>query len=201
LADLIVLAGNCAVEEGAASAGFEIEVPFRQGRVDALQEQTDEESFSYLEPVAEGFRNYLHPDCTLRAEEALIDKASLLRLSAPEMTVLVGGLRALGAVWGDKGLGVLTERPGVLGNDFFVNLLDMGTVWSPADERGWIFEGRDRKTGDLRWRASRVDLVFGANSQLRAQAEFYAQEDNAERFVRDFVAAWSAVTERDRFDL
>ncbi len=201
LADLIVLAGNCAVEEGALAASIEVEVPFRQGRVDALQEQTDEESFSYLEPVAEGFRNYLHPDCTLRAEEALIDKASLLRLSAPEITVLVGGLRALGAVWGDKGLGVLTERPGVLGNDFFDNLLDMGTQWSPADERGWIFEGRDRKTGDLRWRASRVDLVFGANSQLRAQAEFYAQEDNEERFVRDFIAAWSAVMERDRFDL
>ncbi len=201
LADLIILAGNCAVEEGAASAGFEVEVPFRQGRVDATQEQTDEESFSYLEPVAEGFRNYLHPDCTLRAEEALIDKASLLRLSAPEMTVLVGGLRVLGAVWADEGLGVLTDRPGVLGNDIFVNLLDMGTVWSPADERGWIFEGRDRKTGDLRWRASRVDLVFGANSQLRAQAEFYAQEDNAERFVRDFIAAWSAVMERDRFGL
>ncbi|WP_292658204.1 catalase/peroxidase HPI [Nitratifractor sp.] len=201
LADLIVLAGNCAVEEGAASAGVKIEVPFRQGRVDATQEQTDEESFGYLEPVAEGFRNYLHPDCSFRAEEALIDKASLLRLSAPEMTVLVGGLRALGAVWGDEDLGVLTDRPGVLGNDVFVNLLDMGTEWSPADERGWIFEGRDRKTGDLRWRVSRVDLVFGANSQLRAQAEFYAQVDNAERFVRDFAAAWNEVMERDRFDL
>ena len=201
LADLIVLAGNCAVEEAAKAAGFEVEVPFFQGRVDAVQEQTDEVSFSYLEPVAEGFRNYLHPECSLRTEEALIDKASLLGLSAPQMTVLVGGLRALNAVYGSDGAGVLTRRPEVLSNDFFVNILDMSTQWRPIDEKEELFEGMERRTGDRIWLATRVDLLFGSNSQLRAQAEYYAQRGNEERFVRDFVAAWSKVMQLDRFDL
>jgi len=201
LADLIVLGGCAAVEEAARRAGFDVEVPFAPGRVDATQEQTDVESFGYLEPMADGFRNYLHPECAFPAEQALIDKAQLLTLTVPEMTVLVGGMRALGANYGGTPHGVLTDRPGALTNDFFVHLLDMGIEWRPTSEEARVFEGFDRKTGERRWTATRVDLVFGANSQLRAQAEFYAQDDNREKFVRDFVAAWTKVMNLDRFDL
>ena len=201
LADLIVLGGNAAIEEAARRAGVEITVPFAPGRTDATQEQTDIESFSYLEPVADGFRNYVKPGCDFPAEQALIDKAQLLTLTVPEMTVLVGGMRVLGANYGGTSHGVFTERPGVLTNDFFVNLLDMGVEWKPTSEDAETFEGIDRKTGERKWTATRVDLVFGANSVLRAQAEFYAQDDNQEKFVRDFVAAWNKVMNLDRFDL
>ena len=202
LADLIVLGGVAAVEEAARKAGFPVEVPFAPGRTDASQEQTDVESFSYLEPVADGFRNYLKPGCEhLSAEQLLIDRAQLLTLSVPEMTVLVGGMRVLGANFGGSSHGVFTETPGALSNDFFVNLVDMGTEWKPSGDDAQLFEGIDRKTGERRWTATRVDLVFGANSQLRAQAEFYAQDDNKEKFVRDFVAAWNKVMNLDRFDL
>ncbi|MFQ5538561.1 MAG: catalase/peroxidase HPI [Gemmatimonadota bacterium] len=201
LADLIVLGGAAAVEEAARAAGFAVEVPFAAGRVDATQEQTDVESFEYLKPVADGFRNYLHPDCTFPAEQALVDKAQLLTLTVPEMTVLVAGMRALGANYGGTAHGVFTDRPGALTNDFFVNLLDMGVEWTPVSEDGELFEARDRKTGERRWTGTRVDLVFGSNSQLRAQAEFYAQEDSREKFVHDFVAAWTKVMNLDRFDL
>ncbi len=201
LADLIVLAGSAAIEEAARKAGHTIEVPFTPGRTDASQEQTDVASFAPLEPHADGFRNYLKPGLLARAEEYLIDRAQLLTLTAPELTVLVGGLRVLGANHGDAPHGVFTHRPGVLSNDFFVNLLDMGVEWRPVDAAAEHFEGRDRKTGTLLWTATRVDLVFGSNSQLRAIAEVYAQDDNREKFVRDFVAAWSKVMHLDRFDL
>ena len=201
LADLIVLGGNAAIEEAARRAGVEITVPFAPGRTDATQEQTDIESFSYLEPVADGFRNYVKPGCDFPAEQALIDKAQLLTLTVPEMTVLVGGMRVLGANYGGTSHGVFTERPGMLTNDFFVNLLDMGVEWKPTSADAETFEGIDRKTGERKWTATRVDLVFGANSVLRAQAEFYAQDDNKEKFVRDFVAAWNKVMNLDRFDL
>ncbi len=201
LADLIVLAGNAAIEEAARRAGFTVEVPFAPGRTDATQEQTDVESFGYLEPVADGFRNYLNPACEFPAEHALIDKAQLLTLTAPEMTVLVGGMRVLGANYGGAAHGVFTDRPGTLSNDFFVNLLDMGVEWKPTTDDAQLFEGHDRKTGQPKWTATRVDLVFGSNSQLRAQAEFYAQDDNREKFVHDFVAAWNKVMNLDRFDL
>jgi catalase-peroxidase len=198
LADLIVLAGSAAVEEAARRGGVEVEVPFSPGRTDATQEWTDVDSFSALEPTADGFRNYLAGPHRLGAEYLLVDRANLLTLSAPEMTVLVGGLRVLGANQGGSSLGVLTDRPGTLTNDFFVNLLDMGTVWSASGDE---FEGRDRATGDLRWTGSRVDLVFGSNSELRALAEVYASDDAREKFVRDFVAAWVKVMDLDRFDL
>ena len=201
LADLIVLGGCAAVEEAARRAGFAVEVPFAPGRVDATQDQTDVESFQYLEPVADGFRNYLKPGCTFPAEQALLDKAQLLTLTVPEMTVLVGGMRALGANYGGASYGVFTDRPRALTNDFFVHLLDPGIEWKPASEEAQTFEGVDRKTGERRWTATRVDLVFGANSVLRAQAEFFAQDDNREKFVRDFVAAWAKVMNLDRFDL
>ena len=201
LADLIVLGGNAAVEEAARVAGFTIEVPFFPGRTDATQEQTDVASFGHLEPVADGFRNYLKPGCRFPAEQALIDKARLLTLTVPEMTVLVGGMRVLGAHYGDIAHGVFTDRVGTLTNDFFVNLLDMDVKWKPASEDARFFEARDRKTGARKWTATRVDLVFGSNSQLRAQAEFYAQNDNQEKFVRDFAAAWNKVMTLDRFDL
>ena len=201
LADLIVLGGVAAVEEAARKAGFPVKVPFAPGRTDASQEQTDVESFSYLEPVADGFRNYLRTGCDLPAEQLLIDRAQLLTLSVPEMTVLVGGMRVLGANFGGSSHGVFTGTPGALSNDFFVNLVDMGTEWKPSGDDAQLFEGIDRKTGERRWTATRVDLVFGANSQLRAQAEFYAQDDNKEKFVRDFVAAWNKVMNLDRFDL
>jgi catalase-peroxidase len=201
MADLIVLAGGAAVEQAAKAAGHAVEVPFAPGRTDASQEQTDVESFAVLEPIADGFRNYEKAKYTVRAEELLLDKAQLLTLTAPEMTVLVGGMRALNANVGQSAHGVFTQRPGTLTNDFFVNLVDLGTEWTPVSEAADLFEGRDRKTGALKWTATRVDLVFGSNSQLRALSEVYAQDDAKEKFVRDFVAAWSKVMNLDRFDL
>ena len=201
LADLIVLAGGAAVEAAAKAAGYAIDVPFTPGRNDATAEQTDAESFAVLEPQADGFRNYQKRSYRVPAEALLVDKAQLLTLSAPEMTVLVGGLRVLGANTGGLQHGVFTKRPGVLSNDFFVNLLDMGVAWQPTSEAADTFAGRDRHSGEIKWTASRVDLVFGSNSQLRALAEVYAQRDNAGKFVRDFVAAWVKVMELDRFDL
>ena len=198
LADLIVLGGTAAVEQAARDAGHEVEVRFTPGRTDATEEQTDADSFAPLEPTADGFRNYLRPGQRLAAEYLLVDRANLLTLSAPEMTVLVGGLRVLGANQGGSSVGVLTDRPGQLTNDFFVNLLHMGTVWSASGDE---FEGRDAASGDLRWTGSRVDLVFGSNSELRALAEVYASDDAGEKFVREFAAAWSKVMELDRFDL
>jgi len=201
LADLIVLGGCAAVEAAARAAGYAVAVPFTPGRTDATQEQTDVESFAVLEPVTDGFRNFAKRGAGVRVEEALLDKAQLLTLTAPEMTVLVGGLRALNANVGQSAHGVLTRRPGVLSNDFFVNLLDMRTAWTPASGTGNVFEGRDRATGEARWTATRADLVFGSNAQLRALAELYAQSDMGERFVRDFVAAWDKVMNLDRFDV
>jgi catalase-peroxidase len=201
LADLIVLAGDAAVEKAARDADVAVQIPFRPGRTDAAQEQTDVESFAALEPKADGFRNYLGKGNRLPAEYLLIDKANLLTLSAPELTVLVGGLRVLGANYDGSKLGVLTATPGVLSNDFFVNLLDMGTTWHPAAEDATTFEGRDAATGELKWTGSRADLVFGSNSELRALAEVYASDDAKEKFVNDFVAAWDKVMNLDRFDL
>ncbi len=201
LADLIVLGGCAAVEQAARNAGFAVRVPFTPGRTDATQEQTDVDSFAVLEPKADGFRNYLRFGLRKRAEHLLVEKAALLTLTPPEMTVLVGGLRVLGANTGQTKLGVLTNRPGVLTNDFFVNLLDMGTRWIPTTEAEETFEGRDAVTGDLKWTASRVDLVFGSNSELRALAEVYACDDAQEKFVHDFIAAWNKVMNLDRFDL
>ena len=200
LADLIVLAGCAGVEAAAKAAGYAVEVPFTPGRMDASQEQTDVASFAVLEPQADGFRNYQKTTFSISAEAMLIDKAQLLTLSAPEMTVLVGGLRVLGANVGGSQHGVFTKRPGQLSNDFFVNLLDMGVEWHPASEAADTFKAHDRKTGEVHWTGTRVDLVFGSNSQLRALAEVYAQNDNAEKFVRDFVAAWNKVMNLDRFD-
>jgi catalase-peroxidase len=201
LADLIVLAGGAAVEQAARNAGFDVEVPFFPGRTDASQEQTDAESFAALEPKADGFRNYAGKGTRLPAEYLLLDKANLLTLSAPQMTVLVGGLRVLGANYDGSKLGVFTHTPGSLSNDFFVNLLDMGTAWRPTSEDATTFEGRDTATGEDRWTGSRVDLVFGSNSELRALAEVYASDDAKEKFVTDFVAAWGKVMNLDRFDL
>jgi catalase-peroxidase len=198
LADLIVLAGGVGIELAAKAAGHDIAVPFKPGRMDAAQAQTDAESFAVLEPLADGFRNYCQSACRVSPEEMLVDKAQLLTLSAPEMTVLVGGLRVLGANVGGSPDGVLTHRPGQLTNDFFVNLVDMGTVWSPAGDNAYA--GRDRRTGERKWTATRVDLAFGSNSQLRAIAEAYAQDDNQAKFARDFVAAWTKVINLDRFD-
>jgi catalase-peroxidase len=200
LADLIVLGGSAAVEQAAKKAGLDVTVPFAPGRTDASDEQTDVESFTYLEPVADGFRNYLKDKYAVSAEELLIDRAQLLTLTAPEMTVLVGGLRVLGANHGKSEYGVLTERPETLTNDFFVNLLDMSTAWkATADDN--VFEGHDRKSGDLKWTGTRADLIFGSNSQLRALAEVYGAADAQEKFVADFVAAWVKVMNADRFDL
>lgn len=201
LADLIVLGGCAAVEQAAKNAGFNVSVPFAPGRMDALQEQTDAASFAVLEPVADGFRNYLKTKFTVPAEHLLVDKAQLLTLTAPEMTVLVGGLRVLNANHGQSPHGVFTKRKDSLTNDFFVNLLDMGTEWKPTSTEADLFEGRDRTTGEKKWTATRIDLVFGSNSQLRAIAEVYASSDSQEKFVRDFVAAWSKVMNLDRFDL
>ncbi len=200
LADLIVLAGCAAVEEAARKAGHAVEVPFSPGRTDATQEQTDAASFAVLQPLADGFRNYRRAGVTTRAEELLLDRAQLLTLTAPEMTVLLGGLRALGANAGQSAHGVLTATPGTLSNDFFVNLLDMGVEWRPAADDG-IYEGRDRATGQVKWTGTRADLVFGSNSELRAIAEVYASDDNRRKFVDDFVAAWHKVMNLDRFDL
>jgi len=201
LADMIVLGGTAAVEKAARDAGHDVDVPFTPGRTDASAEQTDAESFEPLEPKADGFRNYQEQTFKVSPEEMLIDRAQLLTLSAPEMTVLVGGLRALGANYGGTSHGVLTDRPGQLTNDFFVNLMDMATEWKPASDDAQVFEGRDRKTGEARWTGTRCDLVFGSNSQLRALSEVYAQSDAGDKFVHDFVAAWTRVMELDRFDL
>ncbi|MFC9283331.1 catalase/peroxidase HPI [Streptomyces collinus] len=201
VADLIVLGGAAAVEKAAKEAGFEVQVPFTAGRVDATQEHTDAESFEALEPVADGFRNYVGKGNRLPAEYLLLDRANLLTLSAPEMTVLVGGLRVLGANHQGSQLGVLTRTPGVLTNDYFVNLLDLGTTWKATSEDQTAFEGRDAATGELKWAGSRADLVFGSNSELRALAEVYASDDAKEKFVKDFVAAWDKVMNLDRFDL
>jgi catalase-peroxidase len=201
LADLIVLGGCAAVEAAAKKAGQEIEVPFAPGRTDATQEMTDVESFAVLEPKADGFRNYIRKDQTVPAEELLIDKAQLLTLTAPEMTVLVGGLRALNANYGKSQLGVFTNRPETLSNDFFTNLLDMGIEWKKSPQCEHFFEGRCRKSGEVKWKATAVDLIFGSNSQLRAVCEVYASSDAAGKFVRDFAAAWSKVMNLDRFDL
>ncbi len=206
LADLIVLAGNAAVEKAASDAGFKITVPFTPGRTDATEEQTDVESFEVLEPYADGFRNYQKEEYAVTGEEILLDRAQLMGLSAPEMTVLVGGMRALGANYGGTKHGMFTKRPGQLTNDFFVNLLDMSTAWAPtadsaSQDNPMEFEGRDRATGELKWTGTRVDLIFGSNSQLRALAEVYAQEDAKEKFVNDFVAAWTKVMEADRFEV
>jgi len=201
LADLIVLAGGAGVEQAAKNAGFNVAVPFTPGRMDASPEQTDVDSFAVLEPVADGFRNYLKGRYTIPAEALLVDKAQLLTLTAPEMTVLVGGMRVLGANVGSSRHGVFTRRPETLTNDFFVNLLDMGTEWKPTSDEADVFEGRDRKTGQVKWTGTRVDLVFGSNSQLRALAEVYGSSDAQGKFVRDFVAAWSKVMDLDRFDV
>jgi catalase-peroxidase len=201
LADLIVLAGCAAVEKAAKDAGVAVTVPFAPGRTDARQDQTDVESFAVLEPLADGFRNYVRSNLGVRPEELLVDKAQLLTLTPPEMTVLVGGMRALNANYGRAAHGVFTQRPGVLTNDFFVNLCDMGTQWAPIAGKDGLYEGRDRKTGQVKWTATRVDLVFGSNSELRALAEVYACDDAKEKFVRDFVAAWNKVMNLDRFDL
>ena len=200
LADLIVLAGGAAIERAANEAGFEVEVPFSPGRTDASQAHTDAESFAVMEPRADGFRNYVGKGTRLPAEYLLLDKANLLTLSAPEMTVLVGGLRVLGANYDGSGLGVLTDTPGHLTNDFFANLLDMGTTWQPAAQDASTFEGRDA-SGQVKWTGSRADLVFGSNSELRAVAEVYASDDARQKFVNDFVAAWHKVMNLDRFDL
>jgi catalase-peroxidase len=201
MADLIVLAGCAAVEKAARDAGTQVKVPFTPGRTDATQEQTDTESFGVLEPVADGFRNYLKQKFSIPAEELLIDKAQLLTLTAPEMTVLIGGMRVLSANYDNSDKGVLTKSPGLLTNDFFVNLLDMNTAWKPASDDHETYEGVDRSDGAVKWTASRVDLIFGANSELRALAEVYGSADAQEKFVRDFVAAWGKVMNLDRFEL
>jgi catalase-peroxidase len=201
LADVIVLGGCAAIELAARNAGHHVQVPLTPGRVDASQEQTDVESFAALEPSADGFRNYLSEGHSMAAEYLLVDRANLLNLSAPEMTVLVGGLRVLGANSGGSSVGVLTSTPGSLTNDFFVNLLDMGTAWTATDGDAGSFEGRDVSTGEPKWTASRVDLVFGSNSELRALAEVYASDDAREKFVHDFIAAWVKVMDLDRFEL
>ena len=201
LADLVVLGGCAGVEQAAKKAGYDVTVPFKPGRTDASQEETDVESFGYLEPKADGFRNYIRGEHTLSAEEMLVDRAQLLTLGAPEMTVLLGGLRVLGANHGGIKHGVFTHRPETLTNDFFVNLLDFGVKWDAVSEAEDVFEGRDRKTDELKWTATRVDLVFGSNSQLRASAEVYACNDGQEKFVHDFVAVWDKVMNLDRFDL
>ncbi len=201
LADLIVLGGCAAVEDAAKKAGHEVNVPFAPGRTDASQEMTDVKSFAYLEPAADGFRNYQSREVDRPSEELLIDRANLLTLTVPEMTVLIGGMRALDANTGNSKLGVFTKRPGELTNDFFVNLLDMGTVWQKSQVCDYFFEGHDRKTGKLKWTATSVDLIFGSNSELRAIAEVYATDDSKEKFVHDFVAAWTKVMNLDRFDL
>ena len=201
LADLIVLGGCAGVEQAAKNAGHKLAVPFSPGRTDSSQKQTDVEAFAVLEPVADGFRNYLKARFSVSAEELLLDRAQLLTLTAPEMTVLIGGLRVLGANAGGTQHGVFTKRPGTLTNDFFLNLLDMRTAWKPVADAGDVFEGRDRATGALKWTATRVDLLFGANSQLRAVAEVYGCADSQPKFVQDFAAAWNKVMNLDRFDL
>jgi catalase-peroxidase len=201
LADLIVLGGCAGIEQAAKNAGHDVTVPFTPGRADASQEQTDVKSFAVLEPATDGFRNYLKTQYAVSAEEMLVDRAQFLTLTAPEMTVLVGGMRVLNTNFGQSQHGVFTKRPEVLTNDFFVNLLDLGTTWKATSEAEEVFEGRDRTTGELRWTGTRIDLIFGSNSELRALAEVYGCEDSQERFTQDFVAAWTKVMNLDRFDL
>jgi catalase-peroxidase len=204
LADLIVLGGDAAIEKAAKDAGTDVKIPFIPGRMDASQEQTDVESFEPLEPRADGFRNYLRGKQRMSPEEMLVDKAQLLKLTAPEMTVLVGGLRVLGANAGNSKHGVFTKKPGALTNDFFINLLDMRTQWQPSAQSngsGPVYEGRDRKTNQVKWTATRVDLIFGSHSQLRALAEVYASADAKEKFAKGFAAAWSKVMNADRFEV
>jgi catalase-peroxidase len=201
LADLIVLAGGAAVEAAAKSAGVEVSVPFSPGRMDASQEQTDVDSFAVMEPVVDGFRNFAKKRYSVSTEALLVDRAQLLTLTGAELTVLIGGLRVLGANHGQSKHGVFTNQPGVLTNDFFLNLLDMATKWSPVNEEAEEFEGIDRASGETKWSATRADLIFGSNSRLRAYAEVYACSDSQEKFVQDFVAAWTKVMNLDRFDL
>jgi len=201
LADIIVLAGNTAIEKAAKDAGYEIEVPFTPGRTDASLEQTDVESFDVLEPKADGFRNFVKDNYAITTEELLIDRAQLLGLTAPEMTVLIGGMRVLNANFKKSPHGVFTHNPETLTNDFFVNLLTMDTKWEPTSEEREVFEGKDRTTGDLNWTATRVDLLFGSNSELRAVAEVYASDDSKDKFVNDFIKAWNKVMNADRFDV
>jgi catalase-peroxidase len=200
LADVIVLGGGAAIEQAAKKAGCEVKVPFSPGRTDASQEETDASSFAVLEPTADGFRNYYAKGNSKSPAEMLVDRASFLTLTVPEMTVLVGGMRALDANDGHSQLGVLTNRPGTLSNDFFVNLLDMSTKWSKSSEDG-VYEGHDRKTDKLKWKSTPVDLIFGSSSELRAVAEVYASDDAKEKFVHDFVTAWAKVMNNDRYDL
>jgi len=201
LADLIVLSGCVGIEKAAKNAGHDVKVPFTPGRADASQEQTDVESFELLEPAADGFRNYANSKHKVSAEEMLVDKAQLLNLTAPEMTALVGGMRVLNANFDKSQHGVFTKRPESLTNDFFVNLLDLGTTWKATSDAQTVFEGRDRKSGAVKWTGTRVDLIFGSNSELRAIAEVYGCEDSEKKFVNDFVAAWTKVMNADRFDL
>jgi len=201
LADLIVLGGCAGIEQAAKNAGHDVTVPFTPGRADASQEQTDVESFAALEPAADGFRNYLKAHHTSSGEEMLVDKAQLMTLTAPEMTVLIGGMRVLNTNFDQSTHGVFTDRPETLTNDFFVNLLDLGTMWRAASESDDVFEGRNRATGEIKWTGTRVDLIFGSNSELRAIAEVYGCGDSEEQFIKDFVAAWSKVMNLDRFDL
>jgi catalase-peroxidase len=201
LADMIVLGGSAAIEQAAKKAGHNVQVPFTPGRTDASQAQTDVNSFAVLEPTADGFRNYFGDGNRRSPAEMLVDRANLLTLTVPEMTVLVGGMRALNANAGQSGHGVFTDRPGTLSNDFFVNLLDMSTKWTKSSTSESVYEGRDRGTGELKWTATPVDLIFGSNSELRAVAEVYAADDAQEMFVRDFVDAWTKVMTLDRFDL
>jgi catalase-peroxidase len=201
LADLIVLGGCAAVEQGARNNGHDLKVPFTPGRTDASEKQTDVASFSVLEPVADGFRNYLKKGQKASAEELLVDRAQLMTLTAPEMTVLLGGMRVLNANFDRSNNGVFTKEPGKLTNDFFVNLLDMGITWKAVSDDDQVFEGRSRTTGEVKWMATRADLIFGSNSELRAIAEVYACEDSKEQFVKDFVSAWDKVMNLDRFDL
>ncbi len=201
LADLIVLGGCVGIEKAAKNAGHTVTVPFTPGRADATQEQTDVTSFAILEPIADGFRNYIKSKYTISEEELLVDKAQLMTLTAPEMTVLIGGMRVLNTNYNNSVHGVFTNRPEVLTNDFFVNLLDMGTTWKASSISQDVFEGRDRITGALKWTGTRVDLIFGSNSELRALAEVYACEDSQEQFISDFIATWNKVMNLDRFDL
>ncbi|HEY3622946.1 MAG TPA: peroxidase family protein, partial [Roseiarcus sp.] len=201
LADLIVLGGGATIEKAAKDAGVDVKVRFTPGRMDASQDETDVESFEYLEPTADGFRNYFRGKQRLKPEQLLVDRAQLLTLTAPELTVLVGGLRVLGANAGGSKHGVFTKRPGTLTNDFFANLLDMSTEWKPAEGSEGVYEGRDRKSNEVKWTATRADLIFGSHSQLRALAEVYGSSDGKEKFVKDFAKAWAKVMNLDRFDL
>jgi catalase-peroxidase len=201
MADLIVLGGSAAVEKAAKDAGNDIKVPFTAGRTDATQEQTDVESMAVLEPMADGFRNYLKTKYTLSTEELMVDKAQLLTLTAPEMTVLVGGMRAMNANFDGSKHGIFVSDPGILSNEWFANLMSMSNSWKAASEDKELFEGADRKTGEVKWTATRADLIFGSNSELRAVAEVYASDDSKDRFIKDFVTAWTKVMMLDRFDV